>query len=87
MLKKKKRLIGYASLKDACMDARNEAIRKNCSRWNPVNIFVEPDSSFSVGTSLTNKGKFYVAVDKSGARYRKKRIKDLGMCREVYVKI
>lgn len=73
---KKKKLIGYASLKEACKVAREEALEKNSSHYNPVCVYEESDGSFTIGITHTRKAKFKVAVDKSGARYTKKLVKD-----------
>lgn len=61
---KEKKLKGYASLKEARQKAREVA------NYFPVPIYFESDGSFSVGHPNDKKAVFYIAVDKSGAKYR-----------------
>lgn len=85
---KKKKLIGYASLKEACKFARELALEKNSSYYNPICVYEETDGSFTVGIEHTKKAKFKVAVDKSGAKYAKKLVRDYsGKKVERFVKI
>lgn len=84
---KKKKYIGYENLKDACKQAREIAIEKNASHYNPICIWEELDGSFTIDNMHTNKAIFKVAVDKSGAKYQKKLIKDQGKRVFRFVKI
>ena len=85
---KKKKLLGYESLKEACKVAREEALENNSSHYNPICIYEESDGSFTIGINHTRKAKFKVAVDKSGARYTKKLVRDyFGKKVERFVKI
>ena len=84
-MKKNKRLIGYANLKEACAAARQEALD---SRYHYiVSVYEESDGSFTVGDAHTNKAQFKVAIDKSGARYIKKWVRDNGYKHETFVRI
>lgn len=63
---KKKQYKGYPTLKEARAIARERA-----ANWY-VDIFRESDGSYSVGTPCDQKAVFVVAVDKSGAKYKKR---------------
>ena len=84
---KKKKLIGYASLKEACKVARELALEKNSSHYNPICIYEEKDGSFTVDVQHSTKAIFKLAVDKSGTRYTKKLVRDdFGKKTEKFIK-
>ena len=84
----KKKLIGYASMKEACKEARELALEKNSSCYNPICVYEERDGSFTVDYKHTKNAKFKVAVDKSGAKYTKKLVRNyFGQKTEKFVPI
>ena len=65
--KKNKKMQGeFKTLKEARAAARSRA-----GDWY-VDIYEEPDGSFSLRRPTNGKAVFVVAIDKSGARYTKK---------------
>lgn len=79
---KKKHYKGYASLKEARAVARSM-----CSYWY-VDIYKESDGSYSVGKPCDGKAVFFMAVDKSGAKFTKKWVNNpLFGKRQEYVRI
>lgn len=69
---KSKKMKGYASLKEARQRARE------MSDYFPVPIYLETDGSYSVKFPNDRKAVFYIAVDKSGAKYRMGKVRDIG---------
>ena len=65
-MKKKKKLKGYATLKEARAVAREQA-----KYWYTA-IYQESDGSYSVGAPADKKAVFLMAIDKGGNRYVKK---------------
>ena len=84
-MKKNKRLVGYATLKEACMVARNNLLEHKSHYFESV--YVEKDGSYTVGEQHTKNSQFVVAVDKSGTRYIKKWVKENGYKHEKYVPV
>lgn len=71
-MKKKKILAGeYKTLKEARAEARARSV------WRPVDVYQEPNGTYSVGKPLNNNATFVVAVDKSGAKFKKLNKKDI----------
>ena len=68
---KRKKMKGLASLKEARQKAR--AI----SDYFPIPIYLETDGSYSVKFPNDRKAVFCVAVDKSGAKYRIGKVRDV----------
>jgi hypothetical protein len=64
--KTKKRQGEFMTLKEARAEARNRA-----GDWY-VDIYQEPDGTFSIRKPTNGKAVFVVAIDKSGARYIEK---------------
>ena len=50
-MKKKKKLVGYATLKEACMVARDDLLERR-SRYLEF-VYVERDGSYTVGAQHT----------------------------------
>lgn len=69
---KSKKMKGYSSLKEARHRARE------MSDYFPVPIYLETDGSYSVKFPNDRKAVFYIAVDKSGAKYRMGKVRDIG---------
>lgn len=69
---KRKKMKGLASLKEARQKART------ISDYFPIPIYLETDGSYSVKFPNDRKAVFCVAVDKSGARYRIGKVRDVG---------
>lgn len=67
---KEKKLIGYKSLKEACKVARERALEKDL--YAHATVYIEKDGSYTVSPDNTKNSKFFVLVDKSGARYQEK---------------
>lgn len=67
--KKKKTQGEFATLKEARAAAREQA-----RNWY-IDIYQEPDGTFSIGGPTNGRAVFVVAIDKAGARYEKKWIK------------
>ena len=65
---KQKKFKGYSSLKEARAVARAMA-----TGWKIIPIYLESDGSFSVGQPCDKKAKFHIGIDKSGAKFIKKR--------------
>ena len=84
---KKKKLKGYATLKEARAAAREKASTHYYSDVLPTPIFLESDGSYSVDKPNDKKAVFVVAIDKSGARYKKVWVERFGLKREEYKKI
>lgn len=70
-LMKKKKLKGYESLKEARAVARERS-----AHWWYTDIYLESDGSYSVGEPCDKKAVFIMAIDKSGARFTKKWVKN-----------
>ena len=72
---KKKKMQGeFETLKEARIAAR-EMAAKHCvgaGYTNYVDIYQEPDGTFSLGGPTNGRAVFVVAIDKAGARYTKK---------------
>ena len=84
-MKKKKKLVGYATLKEACMVARDDLLERRSHYLEFV--YVERDGSYTVGAQHTKNAQFVVAVDKSGARYIKKWVVRYGRKYQDYVRV
>ena len=54
------------TLKEARTEARNRA-----TDWHYVDIYQEPDGTFSLERPANGRAVFVVAIDKSGGRYKK----------------
>ena len=81
-MKKKKKLKGYESLKEARAIAREQA-----HYWY-ASIYQESDGSYSVGTPCDKKAVFLMAIDKGGNRYVKKWVTSpAGRKYETYVRV
>lgn len=71
-VKKKKKLKGIASFKEACMQAREACLAVTYGgKWYHVDIYLESDGSFSLNTPHDKKAKYYCSIDRSGARTQK----------------
>ena len=84
---KKRKFKGYGSLKEARAKARELAETR---KWlyTPVPIFIESDGSFSVEKPCDRKAQFHVAIDKSGAKYAKKWVRQFNGRKIVeYIKV
>jgi hypothetical protein len=68
--KKKKTQGEFTTLKEA-----RAAARERAGNWNVVDIYQEPDGTFSIGGPTNGRAVFVVAIDKAGARYKKKWLK------------
>lgn len=78
---KKKKLKGYPTLKEA------RAVARAMTTYWYTNIYLESDGSYSVGKPNDKKAVFFVAIDKSGARYKKTWEERYGRKVEVYKRI
>lgn len=65
-----KKLKGYEILKEA------RAIAREQTNYWYTDIYLESDGSYSVGNPADRKSKFLFSVDKSGAKYTKKYVRD-----------
>lgn len=78
---KKKKLKGFATLKEA------RAIAREMTKYWYTDIYLESDGSYSVGKPSDKKAVFYCAVDKAGARYTKVWANMYGEKRQVYKRV
>ena len=84
---KKKKLKGYAVLKEARMVARETASSFR-RKGTIIPIFKESDGSFSVNYPKDKKAVFHVAVDEAGAQYTQKWVRNFcGVKMLNYVKV
>ena len=81
---KEKKLIGYQSINEACKVARERALE---NRYHSVSVYIERDGSFTVSPDNTKNSKFYLLVDKSGARFKKQWKRTEFGKREIFVRI
>ena len=63
---------GYKTLKEARIAARECAVRSNYGKYHNtfVDIYQEPDGTYSVNGYLNGKAEYIMTIDKAGIKYK-----------------